>query len=603
MEVGEQRMKKSSLWLHFPTKCSHHNESEQTDPSKDSSPPKKPGGWKAMPFILGNETLERLASYGMIANFMVYLLTIFHMNQAPAANLINIWIGVSNFTPLLGAFISDAFIGKFKTIAFASFASILGLTTLTLTAWLPQLHPPACNSVQLPLGHHCKGPNNLQFGILILGLGFLSIGTGGIRPCSIPFGVDQFDPTTEGGKKGIASFFNWYYISATVVSLITLTIVIYIQDNVSWVLGFGLPTILMACSIVLFFVGTRIYVHRPPEGSLFSGIAGVVVSAYRKRRVLLPEDGEIDVSFYDPPLKKAILLKLPLTNQYRFLNKAAIIEKNDLKPDNGGANPWRLSSIQQVEELKCLLNIIPIWSAGIISFISMAQQSTFTISQALIMDRHLGPHFEISAGSMVIITMITVGVCVLFYDRIAVPFLRKLTKKESGITVLQRIGIGMIFSLLSMVVAGIVERARRSHANSHPHSPMSVFWLSPQLILLGLCEAFNVIGQIEFYNTEFPEHMMSIGNALFSCSYAGASYLSSLIITVVHHTTGIRSHPNWLTNDLNAGRLDYFYFLIAGLCVVNFIYYLVCARKYRYKTFVPVGDEHYHDVELSTVKA
>ncbi|KAF5726754.1 putative nitrate transporter [Tripterygium wilfordii] len=447
----------------------------------------------------GNETLERLASYGMIANFMVYLLTIFHMNQAPAANLINIWIGVSNFTPLLGAFISDAFIGKFKTIAFASFASIL--------------------------------------------------------------------------------------------------------DNVSWVLGFGLPTILMACSIVLFFVGTRIYVHRPPEGSLFSGIAGVVVSAYRKRRVLLPEDGEIDVSFYDPPLKKAILLKLPLTNQYRFLNKAAIIEKNDLKPDNGGANPWRLSSIQQVEELKCLLNIIPIWSAGIISFISMAQQSTFTISQALIMDRHLGPHFEISAGSMVIITMITVGVCVLFYDRIAVPFLRKLTKKESGITVLQRIGIGMIFSLLSMVVAGIVERARRSHANSHPHSPMSVFWLSPQLILLGLCEAFNVIGQIEFYNTEFPEHMMSIGNALFSCSYAGASYLSSLIITVVHHTTGIRSHPNWLTNDLNAGRLDYFYFLIAGLCVVNFIYYLVCARKYRYKTFVPVGDEHYHDVELSTVKA
>ncbi|KAF5746618.1 putative nitrate transporter [Tripterygium wilfordii] len=560
-------------------------------PTKDLSTPRKPQGWKAMPFILGNETLERLASYGMLANFMVYLLTFFHMNQAPAANLINIWMGVTNFTPLLGAFISDALIGKFKTIAFASFASLLGLITLTLTAWLPQLHPPSCNSQQLPHGHHCKGPNNLQFGMLILGLGLLAIGTGGIRPCNIPFGVDQFDQTTEGGKKGIASFYNWYYITATLVSLITLTVVVYIQDNVSWVLGFGLPTILMVCSIVLFFVGTRIYVHQPPQGSLFSGIAGVLVSAHRKRRLLLPEDGETDVSFYDPPLKKAILLKLPLTNQYRFLNKAAIIEKNDENPEAGCANPWRLCSIQQVEELKCLLNIVPIWSACIISFISMAQQSTFTMSQALLMDRHLGPNFEVPAGSMVIITMITIGIWVLLYDRIVVPFLRKLTKIEGGITILQRIGIGAIFSILSMVAAGIVERERRSRANSQPQSPMSVFWLSPQLVLLGLCEAFNVIGQIEFYNTEFPEHMRSIGNSIFSCSFAGANYLSSLMITIVHHSTGTSSHPNWLTNDLNLGRLDYFYFLLAGLCAMNFIYYLVCARRYRYKTIVQVEDE------------
>ncbi|KAF5746619.1 putative nitrate transporter [Tripterygium wilfordii] len=475
------------------------------------------------------------------------------MNQAPAANLINIWMGVTNFTPLLGACISDTLIGKFKTIAFASFASLLGLITFTLTAWLPQLHPPSCNSLQLPLGHHCKGPNNLQFGMLVLGLGFLAIGTGGIRPCNIPFGVDQFDPTTEVGKKGIASFYNWYYITATVVSLIALTIVVYIQDNVSWVLGFGIPTILMVCSIVLFFVGTRIYVHQPPQGSLFSGIAGVLVSAYRKRRLLLPEDGENDVSFYDPPLKKAILLKLPLTNQY--------------------------------------------------SFISMAQQSTFTISQALIMDRHLGPHFKVPAGSMIIITMITIGVSVLFYDRIVVPFLKKLTKIEGGITILQRMGIGAIFSILSMVAAGIVERERRSRANSQPQSPMSVFWLSPQLVLLGLCEAFNVIGQIEFYNTEFPEHMRSIGNSIFSCSFAGASYLSSLMITIVHHSTGTRNHPNWLTNDLNLGRLDYFYFLLAGLCSMNFIYYLICAWRYRYKTIVQMEDEPYLDFEqISAVK-
>ncbi|KAF5746672.1 putative nitrate transporter [Tripterygium wilfordii] len=124
MEIGEKGMKQSSLWLYFSTKF-FHRKSEKTDPSKDLSTPKKPGGWKAMPFILGNETLERFASYGMLANFMVYLLTVFHMNQAPAATLINIWTGITNFAPLFGAFISDALIGKFKTIAFASFASLL----------------------------------------------------------------------------------------------------------------------------------------------------------------------------------------------------------------------------------------------------------------------------------------------------------------------------------------------------------------------------------------------------------------------------------------------------------------------------------------------
>lgn len=83
------------------------------------------------------------------------------------------------------------------------------MATLTLTAWLPQLHPPACTKQQLQLGQ-CQGLTQTQLGFLLLGLGFLSIGSGGIRPCNIPFGVDQFDPTTDEGRKGINSFFNWY---------------------------------------------------------------------------------------------------------------------------------------------------------------------------------------------------------------------------------------------------------------------------------------------------------------------------------------------------------------------------------------------------------
>ncbi|XVF44148.1 hypothetical protein PTKIN_Ptkin02bG0097600 [Pterospermum kingtungense] len=563
---------------------------------------KKHGGWKAISYILGNETFERLATFGLLANFMVYLMKEFHMDQVSASNILNIWSGVTNFAPLVGAFISDAYAGRFRTIAVASVASLLGLVTITLTAWIPHLHPPACKPEQ-QLHGRCTGPNSAQLGVLITGLGLLSVGTGGIRPCSIPFGIDQFDPTTEEGLKGINSFFNWYYTTFTLIVLLTLTLVVYIQDSVSWVLGFGIPSLLMATSIVLFFMGTRIYVHVKPQGSIFSSIVQVFVAAYKKRQLKLPAKGNEIGVFYDPPLKEKSLSKLPLTNHFRFLNKAALIMENDIKSD-GSPNKWRLCSIQEVEEVKCLIRIIPIWASGIISFTSMAQQGTITLSQALKMDRHLGPKFQIPAASTGVISMITIGIFLPIYDRIIVPVLRKFTKREGGITFLQRIGIGILFSILAMIVAGVMEKKRRTLAILHPGvKPISVFWLAPQLILMGFCEAFNVIGQIEFFNKEVPEHMRSLGNALIFCSLAGSSYLSSIVVNVVHHVTGGHGRPDWLTSDINAGRLDYFYYVLAGMGTFNFLYFLYVAYHYRYKDSGQIEDKsETDDVELSSMK-
>ncbi|WCJ21782.1 Major facilitator superfamily protein [Euphorbia peplus] len=553
----------------------------------------KPGGWRAMPYILGNETFERLASFGLLANFMVYLKKVFHMDQVFAANVINIWSGFANFAPLLGAYISDAYIGRFRTIAFASFASFLGMVTVTLTAWLPNLHPQ-CDPA-------CERATPFQLAFLFSGLGFLTVGTGGIRPCSIPFGVDQFDPTTEEGTKGINSFFNWYYTSFTAVILITSTVVVYIQDSVSWVLGFGIPTGLMLCSIVLFFLGRRIYVHVKPQGSIFSSLAQVFAAAYTKRGVKLPDDHlHSDAIFYDPPIKETGISRLPLTNSYRFLNKGAMIQINDLNLDGSCANPWKLCSIQQIEEVKCLFKVGPIWVSAIICITAIIQQGTFLVSQALKMNRHLGHKFLIPAGSIGTFSMITIGLWLPFYDRILVPALRKITKHEGGITLLQRIGIGNMLSIIAMVVSGIVEKKRRDEANSNPGEALSVMWLVPQLVVMGFCEAFAFIGHIELYNKEFPEHMRSIGNSLFFCAWGVANYLSSFITTMVHKLTRTPDHPDWLTDDLNAGKLDHFYYLLAGMGVLNLIFFLYSARQYHYKsTNAATEDKAKKDVELN----
>lgn len=190
-----------------------------------------------------------------------------------------------------------------------------GLITITLTASLPQLHPASCNSLN-PLS--CAGPNKLQFGVLLLGLCFLSVGSGGIRPCSIPFGVDQFDQRTEDGIKGVASFFNWYYMTFTIVLLITQTVVVYIQDQVSWVIGFSIPTGLMALAVAMFFAGMNRYVYVKPEGSIFSGIAQVIVAARKKRKLKVPAEDDGTVTYYDPAIKSSVLSKLHRSNQYRY---------------------------------------------------------------------------------------------------------------------------------------------------------------------------------------------------------------------------------------------------------------------------------------------
>lgn len=280
----------------------------------------------------------------------------------------------------------------------------------------------------------------------------------------------------------------------------------------------------------------------------------------------------------------------------RFLDKAAIVTPSDeLKPNGEAANRWRLCTLQQVEEVKCVARIIPVWSTAIVFYTAIAQQSTYIVYQALQSDRRLIGKFEIPAASFVVFSMLALTIWIPIYDRILVPYLRRLTGKDEGLTLLQRMGIGMVLGVVAMVVAALVEERRRSYAVHRPLlgvtssgggvSSMSSLWLVFQLTILGLAEAFAVISQVEFNYKQFPEHMRSVAGALLFLGFALSNYLSSLMVTIVHLTTGADGGEdhNWLAQDLNKGRLDYFYLMIAILGVFNLFYFLVCAKWYRYK--------------------
>ncbi|BAS85813.1 Os03g0687000 [Oryza sativa Japonica Group] len=499
-------------------------------------------GWRAMPFIIGNETFEKLGTLGTSANLLVYLTQVFHMRSVDAATLLNGLNGTTSLAPIIGAFLSDAYLGRYLALAIASVASLIGMFLLTMTAAADGLHPAECG-----VGETCSKATSGQFAVLFMSFAFLVLGSAGIRPCSMPFGADQFDPHTESGKRGINSFFNWYYFTFTSAMLVSATVIIYVQSNVSWPIGLGIPTALMLLACVLFFMGTRLYVRVTPEGSPFTSIVQVFAAAARKRSLKQPKDPK--------------------------------------------QNPWRLCSVQQVEEVKCLIRIVPVWSTGIIYYVAVVQQSTYVVLSALQSDRHLGRSFQIPAASFTVFAMLAQTLWIPIYDRLLVPRLRRVTGKDEGLTLLQRQGIGIALSTVAMVMSAVVEDRRRHIALTQPTlgttitggaiSAMSSLWMVPQLMVLGLSEAFNLISQIEFYYKEIPEHMRSVAGALAFCNLALGNYLSGFLVTIVHRTTGAGS--NWLAQDLNKGRLDLFYWMIAGIGIFNIIYFMICAKWYRFK--------------------
>ncbi|KAL8097986.1 protein NRT1/ PTR FAMILY 2.11-like [Apium graveolens] len=546
-------------------------------------------GVKAMPFVIGNETFEKLGTIGTSSNLLVYLTTVFNLKSITATNLINIFNGTCNFGTLLGAFLCDTYFGRYKTLGFASISSFLGMLVLTLTAAISTLHPPECTTHD---DSTCSGPTSWQMAVLLSSFGLLIVGASGIRPCNLAFGADQFNPTTESGRNGINSFFNWYYFTFTFAMMISITVIVYVQADVNWAIGLGIPTFLMFLSCAFFFIGTRIYVKVRPEGSPLTSIAQVIVAAIKKRKLELPAQPWLSMFNHVPA--NSINSTLTYTEQFSFLNKAAILTPEDeIDSEKAAADPWRLCSMQRVEEVKCIIRILPIWLAGTFYFISMVQQQNYPVFQAIQSDRSIGSgSFKIPAASYSVFQMLCLTIWIPVYDRIIVPFVRKITKKEAGITILQKIGIGIVLSIFTMLLSGLVENKRRSLALTKPLgsvarkgaiSSLSGYWLVPQLALVGLSEAFTVIGLVEFYYKQFPENMRSFAGSFLFCSSAISSYLSSFLITVIHRVTRNSAGENWLAEDLNKGKLDYFYYFIAGLMVLNLGYFLVVAKWYKYK--------------------
>jgi peptide/histidine transporter 3/4 len=142
-----------------------------------------------------------------------------------------------------------------------------------------------------------------------------------------------------------------------------------------------------------------------------------------------------------------------------------------------------------------------------------------------------------------------------------------------------------------MVSAAILELKRLQMVRNNNYYeldsvPISIFWQVPQYFLIGCAEVFTFIGQLEFFYEQAPDAMRSMCSALSLTTVALGNYLSSLLVTIVTTISTKNGKAGWIPDNLNYGHIDYFFWLLGILSVLNLGAFLLISNWYTYKKAV-----------------
>ncbi|KAI7746214.1 hypothetical protein M8C21_026154 [Ambrosia artemisiifolia] len=486
---------------------------------------------------------------------------------------------------LLGGFLADAFFTTYCIYLISATIQLSGLVLLTMQAHMHSLNPESCLSANR--NDKCKQVEGGKEALLFIGLYLVALGVGGIKGSLPPHGAEQFDEETTQGRKQRSSFFNYYVFSLACGALIAVTFAVWIEDNKGWQWGFGISTIAILISIPIFLLGSTFYRIKLPTGSPITTICKVLAAAIyntcsgnaRTAHVVSTNQSSTSTSTTMESIEEDRKEEENITEELGFLDRAVM---------NRSTFPAFKVNIKQVEEVKIVLNIFPVFMSTIMLNCCLAQLSTFSVQQAATMNTKIGS-LRVPPASLPVFPVIFIMILAPMYDHVIIPFARKITKTEMGITHLQRIGIGLFLSVMAMAVAALVEIKRKQVAhqatlmNSNEPLPITFLWVSLQYLFLGSADLFSLAGMMDFFFTEAPFSMRSLATSLSWASLAMGYYLSSVLVAIVNHVTGTFRHTPWLYgSNINHYHLERFYWLMCVLSGLNFLVYLMWAKSYKY---------------------
>ncbi|KAG7379316.1 hypothetical protein PHYPSEUDO_008744 [Phytophthora pseudosyringae] len=540
-------------------------------------------------FILVTEFCERLAYYGLSGSLPIFFHRNLGLSTVLATELNSTFTSLSYLTSLLGAYVADRHLGRFSTIVAFCLLYIAGLA-LCVFASLPAVS-------SLPL--------------FMLGLfGGVGFGAGGIKPNVVVLGADQFDVDIPAQRAEKDSFFNWFYWAINVGATFSYGVLTnlavnglppYISADYGFFASFAIPSAAFVVAALVFYAGKARYRRVPPKGSALSKFFSVLIQAgARSSRGKLVLSGGLA---FAPGI---VLTTVSYFIQDDFVHMAvalvgagAVAYGTFVLIFSGAATEWlRLAtrtnggsfSSQEVQDAAQVMRLAPYLGIIIIFWAVYGQMNSNFVVQGCQMDLRVqgsdGASGKPVLLSSAMLNVVDSGVILIFipvFDRLLYPL---LTKMGVYPTLLRKIGAGLVFAMLAMLAAGWTEQIRKNSpmiegissncsaaGETLPMSTLSVWWQTPQYVLVGVAEILTSISAYDLFYSEVPESMRSVCQALNLLT-------TTLGFIVAGALNSIFSF--WVTSDLNDGHLEYIYYLLAFLVLVLLVALMVVSQSFEY---------------------
>ena len=565
-------------------------------------------------FILATEFCERLAYFAFAGSLVLFFQTHMGMSNAEADVQYAAWSGACYVTPLIGGVVADSYLGRYKSVLYFSLLYLAGLFFVLLAST----------------------PGDAKDYLVFPAMYIIALGTGGIKPNVCTLGADQFDDKYSQDRKEKESFFNWFYWSVNMASLLAYTAIAYIcQFGLPWLggerwgffVGYAIPCLFMSAAILTFVAGTPRYVLHPPKSSTFVAAIGVVYEACWVKFGMIPA-------------------QLAMANEYAVLDKACVVY-------GGSFSRTQVESVKLVARLTpFLLSLVPFWGG-------YAQVYTAFQNQGCQMNLGLGvSSAEVPISTLGVFESLAILLGVPVFDQIVFPGLKA---RGYSVSMLQRMGAGFVAAIIGMLVAAGVEQYRlacappsgdwydeSARANITPcqsiddydpyeyqswqaglegyseplycsqtcdltHesddapglmlldlecircenipqvSSLSVFWQAPQFFIIGLSLCLAGITALEFFYTQAPLAMRSVTQALNLLTNALGTWATIPLVLLVN----IDPNNMWLPVNLDDGHLSYYFLLLAALMGADLLYFQWICRDYEYKTEAELASLEY----------
>nr|POE88605.1 protein nrt1/ ptr family 5.5 [Quercus suber] len=483
---------------------------------------------------------------------MPYLTTVWNLNITRAAAIVNVFSGVATIMPIGMAFLVDAFMGDYWMLLLSSLAYSFGVSCLAMST------PPVLSNAVGNCGEykpHCIG--DAQKVLFYTALALIAIGISGHITSLESFlnqqqedNSEQLSPRQAAGGVGV--------ILLPIVGCIALP---YIKP---WSVRFGIPAICTVVATFLFTTGSCLYRHSKPQGSPLTTLCRVFVASASKMCRHLPSNDN----------------QVPRIRGLRCLDKAVVQTQNQEQKEQ---NRWKLCTIEEVDDTKKVIHMIPMWMTFIMCGVVISIGNTYFLEQATDMNRKVGK------------LKVPLPIFKFFYDLVKDYFKSQCVKVPKNVKSKRYVPafgmtVAMLFSILCCITAAEVETRRLDVIRRHgfldkPNEkiPMSMFWLLPQFLLLGAVDGISNFSIDQFFTNQAPASM-SRYLKIFSHGVIGAGTVGSVLsVYVVGKVSERGGRPSWFQGTLNKSRLDNYYWTLTVLSSTNLILYILVASWYIYK--------------------